>query len=95
LLIVCLGFGPLVTVPGGRATIHQMQMFRDGERVTTFVPSFRMVTDLATDELHTNLAGGPSERRFSKWYCSDLKNWLAGKYKTISPDGTQERLRFP
>ena len=91
-----LGFdrGP-VSVPGGRATIHQMQMYRSDDRVTTFVPSFRMVTDLATDQLHTNLAGGPSDRRFSRWYCSDLKNWLAGKYKTITPDGTQKRFRFP
>ena len=91
-----LGFdrGP-VTVPGGRATIHQMQLYRSGDRVTTFVPSFRMVADLATDSLHTNLAGGPSDRRFSKWYCSDLANWLAGKYKTLSPDATQKRLRFP
>jgi len=91
-----LGFdrGP-VTVPGGRATIHQMQLYRSGDRVTTFVPSFRMVADLATDELHTNLAGGPSDRRFSKWYCSDLANWLAGKYKAVTPDKTQKRLRFP
>ena len=91
-----LGFdrGP-VTVPGGRATIHQMQIFRDGHRVTTFVPSYRLVADMASDVLYTNLAGGPSERRFSKWYCSGLANWLAGKYKTITPETTQRQLRFP
>ncbi len=91
-----LGFdrGP-VTALGGRATIHQGQVYRGGGRVTTFVPSYRMVADLATDELRTNLEGGPSDRRFSKWYCSDLENWLAGRYKTLSPDATQERLPFP
>lgn len=91
-----LGFdrGP-VTVPGGRATIHQMQIYRSGGRVTTFVPSFRMVADLAADELHTNLAGGPCDRRFSKWYCFDLANWLAGRYKAITPSTARERLRFP
>jgi penicillin amidase len=30
------------------------------------------------------MAGGPSDRRFSKWYCSDLENWISGKYKTIA-----------
>jgi len=95
-LPACLGFdrGP-VTAIGGRATVHQGQIYRSGNRVTTFVPSLRMVTDLATDECRTNMAGGPSDRRFSRWYCSDLNRWLAGCYKTISPSSEQKRLRFP
>ena len=36
----------------------------------------------AGDEMNTNMAGGPSDRRFSKWYCSDLDSWISGKYKT-------------
>jgi len=76
--------GP-VSLRGGRATPHQGQIFRSAGRLTSFTPSFRMVTDLATDEVHTNLAGGPSDRRFSKWYCSDLENWLNGKYKNLKP----------
>jgi penicillin amidase len=44
-----------------------------------------MVTDMAHDEVHTNLAGGPSDRRFSKWYGSDLDDWLQGKYKVLRP----------
>jgi penicillin amidase len=80
-----LGFdrGPFVA-QGGRATIHQAQFYTSGNRRTSFLPSFRVVTDLASDEIHTNMAGGPSDRRFSKWYCSEVKPWLTGKYKRLS-----------
>ncbi|MHC4175999.1 MAG: penicillin acylase family protein [Planctomycetota bacterium] len=90
-----LGFdrGPITAI-GGRATIHQGQIYRSAGRVTTFVPSLRIVVDLAAEGCRTNLAGGPSDRRFSKWYCSDLKNWLAGDYKAITPDSTQKKLPF-
>ena len=79
-----LGFdyGPL-TLPGCRATIPQGQIFKNAGRLTTFSPSYRFIADLATDEIHTNLAGGPSDRRFSKWYVSDLKNWYEGNYKVL------------
>ena len=89
-----LGFdrGP-ITILGGRATIHQGQIFRSGNRTTTFCPSFRLVTDMSGNEICSNLAGGPSDRRFSRWYCSDLKNWKAARYKTVRPDG--DRKRFP
>jgi penicillin G amidase len=91
-----LGFdrGPISAI-GGRATIHQGQIYRSGNRSTTFVPSLRLVTDMATDECCTNLQGGPSDRRFSRWYCSDLKNWQSGRYKTVSSDTTQKRRSFP
>ena len=81
-----LGFdrGPIVGI-GGRATIHQGQIYRSGGRVTTFMPSYRFVTSLSEDTFFSNLAGGPSDRRFSKWYCSDLENWLSYKYKKITP----------
>ncbi|MCB2145247.1 MAG: penicillin acylase family protein [Deltaproteobacteria bacterium] len=79
-----LGFdyGPL-TLPGCRATIPQGQIFKNAGRLTTFSPGYRFIADLATDEIHTNLAGGPSDRRFSKWYVSDLKNWYEGNYKVL------------
>ena len=86
--------GPLTGI-GSRATIHQGQIYESGGRVTTFLPSFRWVTDMAEPFLQSNLAGGPSDRRFSKWYVSDLANWQAGRYKTVSPAGDQERLPFP
>jgi penicillin amidase len=91
-----LGFdrGPITAI-GGRATIHQAQIYRSAGRTGTFVPSFRIVTDLSTDQCHTNLAGGPSDRRLSKWYCSDLKNWLSGNYKTIRAEAGQEKRLFP
>lgn len=79
-----LGFdyGPL-RLPGCRATITQGQIFNNAGRLTTFSPTYRFISDLATNEIHTNLAGGPSDRRFSKWYVSDLKNWYEGTYKVL------------
>ena len=80
-----LGFdvGPLA-LPGSRATIVQGQIFKSAGRLTTFSPGYRFIADLGTEEIHTNLAGGPSDRRFSKWYRSDLKNWYEGNYKVLS-----------
>lgn len=91
-----LGFdrGP-VTIIGNRATVHQGQIYESAGRKTSFAPSFRMVTDFAEDALFTNMAGGPSDRRFSKWYCSDLTNWETGKYKRLGPDAGEKMLKFP
>ncbi len=79
-----LGFdrGP-VSLPGGRATIPQGQIFRSAGRTTTFSPSFRFIADMASREAHTTLAGGVSDRRFSRWYFSDFRNWLEGRYKVL------------
>jgi penicillin amidase len=90
-----LGFdrGP-ITIIGSLATPHQGQIFESAGRQTSFAPSFRMVTDLSTDDIYTNMSGGPSDRRFSKWYCSDLNNWITGKYKKISVDNRQEKISF-
>ena len=76
--------GP-VTIPGGRATVSQGQLIKLGGRLTSFIPAVRILADMANDELRTCLAGGVSDRRFSKWYTSDLKNWLTGKYKVLKP----------
>jgi penicillin amidase len=43
----------------------------------------RFISDLSTDEVHTTLAGGPSDRFLSKWYVNGLTNWIKGKYKTL------------
>ena len=75
--------GP-IKLRGGRATVQQGQVFQAAGRTTSFCPSFRMVTDLANDHLHTAIAGGPSDRRFSKWYQSGLDDWGNGKYKKLS-----------
>ncbi len=81
-----LGFdkGP-ITVIGGRATIHQGQIYRSDGRETSFMPTIRMVTEMGRHELHSNLLGGPSDRRFSKWYANDIGRWQKGSYKLISP----------
>ncbi len=79
-----LGFdrGPVPLV-GGRATVQQGQTARHHGRGSAVGPSFRSVTDLATDEIHTALPGGPSDRRFSPWYASGLRDWLEGRYRVL------------
>jgi penicillin amidase len=79
-----LGFdrGP-ITLPGGRATVLQGQIYDDRGQEVVIGPSFRFLTDLSTDEAHTALPGGPSDRRFSRWYASDLLAWAKGRYKVV------------
>ncbi len=79
-----LGFdyGPLM-LPGNRATIPQGQIFKSAGRVTTFSPSYRMIADMSGGELHTNIAGGNTDRRFSRWYVNDIRNWMKGVYKVL------------
>ncbi len=81
-----LGFdyGP-IQLHGSRATIPQGQLFMAGGRQTSFAPSYRMICDLAEDAIHTNIAGGPSDRRFSKYYTMGIKDWMVGRYKILQP----------
>ncbi len=90
-----LGFdrGPITGV-GGRATINQGQIYQSAGRTTTFFPSLRMAMDLADEKIHSNLAGGPSDNRFSKWYVSDLENWLNYRYKVTGYKQEQSYLDF-
>ncbi|MEA2128138.1 MAG: penicillin amidase, partial [Solirubrobacteraceae bacterium] len=69
---------------GGRATIHQGQRLRAGGRDICVGPSYRMVTDLAEPALRTALPGGPSDRRFSRWYRSGVADWFDGRAKTVA-----------
>jgi penicillin amidase len=70
---------------GGRATIHQGQVFRQGGRETSWAPSYRLATDFAELAADTALAGGPSDRRFSRWYANEIRDWLDGRTKQLSP----------
>jgi penicillin amidase len=72
-------------MPGCFATPFQGHLLRAAARETTFAPSYHFVTDLGSDEAWTNLPGGPSESRFSRWYKSDIPRWTQGKYKRLAP----------
>jgi penicillin amidase len=81
-----LGFrSPPVAMPGCHATPFQGHLLTTATRESTFSPSYHFVTDLGKDQAWTNLPGGPSESRFSKWYKSDVERWLNGKYKRLEP----------
>jgi penicillin G amidase len=75
-------YGP-IELPGSCATIPQGQMFKAAGRTTTFCPSYRFISDFSEEGIQTTLAGGPTDRRFSKWYVNDMKNWLKGNYKIL------------
>ncbi len=83
-----LGFDPgPIPIRGGRATPHQGQIYVSGGRLTSFTPSLRFVADMSAPELHTAICGGPSDRRFSKFYKSGVDGWLAGELKPRKPPG--------
>jgi penicillin amidase len=70
---------------GCHATLFQGHVLQTAKRESTFAPSYHLVTELSSDEAWTNLPGGPSENRFSKYYKSDLGRWLTGEYKRLAP----------
>jgi penicillin amidase len=77
-----LNRGPVV-LNGGRATIHQGQTHAGHGGDVWVGPSWRLVTELATDEIWTTLPGGPSDRPWSRWYASGLRGWAGGRYKRV------------
>ncbi len=79
-----LGFnhGP-IELPGGRSTVVQGAVFEAHGRTTTFCPSWRMVADLSETGAWTVLAGGPSDRRFSPFYKTDIGRWLGMDFKLL------------
>jgi penicillin amidase len=70
---------------GCHATPFQGHLLMTAKRESTFAPSYHLVTDMGTDEAWTNLPGGPSESRFSKWYKTDIQRWIDGQYKRMRP----------
>lgn len=75
-------------LPGGRATIRAGQLFRQTGRDTTWSSGLRFITDFTEPAAHTALAGGPSDRRFSRWYANEIGAWLAGRTKRLAPRET-------
>jgi len=79
-----LGFTtPHFAMPGNHATPFQGHVQQTAGREITFAPSYHFVADMGSDEAHTNLPGGPSESRFSRYYKSDLPLWFEAEYKTL------------
>lgn len=82
-----LGFdSPKQAMPGCAATPFQGHVFQTAKHEQTFAPSYHFVTELNTTEAWTNLPGGPSESRFSRYYKSDLERWRKGEYKRLHVD---------
>ncbi|NUM35707.1 MAG: penicillin acylase family protein [Candidatus Brocadiae bacterium] len=80
----CFGFdyGDFA-LPGGRASIFQGQVFEIGNRLCSYLPSMRFIVDFSKDGLESHLLGGPSDRRFSKWYKSEIELWKNKIYKQL------------
>jgi penicillin G amidase len=71
---------------GCHATPFQGHVVHTAKRETTFAPSYHFVTDFAAPCAWTNLPGGPSESRFSRFYRNDIPLWVEGKYKRLCAD---------
>jgi penicillin amidase len=70
---------------GCQATPFQGHLLATARRESSFAPSYHLVTDLGTDEAWTNLPGGASESRFSRWYRNDVLAWEQGVYRLLKP----------
>ncbi|MCA9245838.1 MAG: penicillin acylase family protein [Planctomycetales bacterium] len=74
-----------MAMPGCHATPFQGHLLHTATRESSFAPSYHFVADLGVEEAWTNLPGGPSESRFSKFYKNDITRWIAGDYKRLMP----------
>ena len=81
-----LGFNTdSMPMPGCQATPFQGHLMATATRESSFAPSYHFVTDMGTDQAWTNLPGGASESRFSKWYRTDIRRWSQGEYRLLIP----------
>jgi len=69
---------------GGRATIHQGQVYQSAGRKTSFAPSYRIITDLSKPIVYSNNIPGVSDRRWSKYYFNLYEDWEKGYYNKYS-----------
>ncbi|MCH2113968.1 MAG: penicillin acylase family protein [Pirellulales bacterium] len=78
-------------MPGCQATPFQGHLLTTAKRESSFAPSYHFVTDMGTQAAWTNLPGGASESRFSKWYRNDIPRWADGEYRQLLPRLPDER----
>lgn len=74
-----LGFDHALSNIGSRSTVSQAGASNAG----ILAPTFRMICDFGEDVLHINVAGGASDRCFSKYYTSGLDAWERGEYEVL------------
>ncbi len=72
---------------GYKTTIHQGTKYREGKRDMTFGPSYRLIVDMKAKIAYSIIPGGVSGRRFSRYYKSEINDWLSGNYKSITFGG--------
>jgi penicillin amidase len=77
-------YGPYEHI-GSRATIPQSQIFKAMGYSATSAAAYRMIADMDNEELLNNLPGGPSDRRFSKYYKTGLAEWMSARYHVYKP----------
>jgi len=57
--------------------------YHNNKRFRAYWPTYRAISDLNDNKIHTVLAGGQSESRLSPYYTSDIKNWINYHYKEL------------
>lgn len=77
-------------MPGCHATPFQGHVLQTATREATFAPSYHFVSSFHENGIWSNLPGGASENRFSKFYRNDLTRWLEGTYKWVEPLSTTD-----
>jgi acyl-homoserine lactone acylase PvdQ len=70
---------------GCRATVWQGYRVRVDGAEAAIGPAYRFVTDMGEDAAYTALPGGCDGSLFSSSYASGIGDYLAGRYKRITP----------
>lgn len=71
-------------LPGSHSTLSQGSVTVRNGALVALGPLWRYVCDLGTRSMRTSLFGGPSGRRFSRWYESGVEPFLAHKYYSVT-----------
>lgn len=70
-----------IPIKGNRSTISQGSVYRSKGRKTSFLPSWRMIHESNNSTIYSCLPGGLNDNPYSKYYQSDLENWINGRYR--------------